>query len=112
MSSSSAGDPFVPGPTSQAARSLGPRASPSRACRRPIGRTLEGTQVAAPPTVRAAPPGTQRLVPYVSRLALEWLRDDPDARHRRVHGSLAFVDISGFTNLTERLSRKGKVGAE
>jgi class 3 adenylate cyclase/tetratricopeptide (TPR) repeat protein len=52
------------------------------------------------------------LVPYVPRLAVEWLRDHPDALHRRVRGSLAFVDISGFTNLTERLSRKGKVGAE
>ncbi len=30
----------------------------------------------------------------------------------RVTGSLAFVDISGFTALTERLARKGKVGAE
>ncbi len=30
----------------------------------------------------------------------------------RVGGSLAFVDISGFTRLTERLASKGKVGAE
>ena len=30
----------------------------------------------------------------------------------RVSGSVAFVDISGFTRLTERLARKGKVGAE
>ena len=30
----------------------------------------------------------------------------------RVSGTLAFVDISGFTQLTERLARKGKVGAE
>jgi class 3 adenylate cyclase/tetratricopeptide (TPR) repeat protein len=30
----------------------------------------------------------------------------------QVEGSLAFVDISGFTKLTERLARKGKVGAE
>lgn len=29
-----------------------------------------------------------------------------------VAGSLAFVDISGFTRLTERLSRTGKEGAE
>ncbi len=35
-----------------------------------------------------------------------------DDRHMRVEGSLAFVDISGFTTLTERLARKGKVGAE
>jgi class 3 adenylate cyclase len=36
----------------------------------------------------------------------------PEVRHRGVEGSLAFVDISGFTTLTERLAAKGKVGAE
>ncbi len=55
---------------------------------------------------------SSRLIPYVPRLAIEWLRDHPETRHKQVEGSLAFVDISGFTNLTERLSRKGKVGAE
>ena len=52
------------------------------------------------------------LLPYVSRLALGWAPVGPDPRHLRIHGSLAFVDISGFTRLTERLARKGKVGAE
>src|SRR4051794_37958161 len=33
-------------------------------------------------------------------------------RHRTIEGSLAFVDISGFTTLTERLAAKGKIGAE
>jgi len=55
---------------------------------------------------------SSRLISYVPRLAIEWLRDHPETRHKQVEGSLAFVDISGFTNLTERLSRKGKVGAE
>ena len=32
--------------------------------------------------------------------------------HRELEASLVFVDISGFTALTERLARKGKVGAE
>ncbi|HZR93488.1 MAG TPA: adenylate/guanylate cyclase domain-containing protein [Gaiellaceae bacterium] len=53
-----------------------------------------------------------RLTPYVPRLVVDWLRETPAARTRRLEGSLAFVDISGFTQLTERLSRKGKVGAE
>lgn len=53
-----------------------------------------------------------RLRPYVPKLVVDWLRESPELRHRQVEGSLAFVDISGFTNLTERLSRKGKVGAE
>jgi class 3 adenylate cyclase/tetratricopeptide (TPR) repeat protein len=52
------------------------------------------------------------LASYVPRLVIEWLREQPDAAYRPVEGSLAFVDISGFTTLTERLARKGKVGAE
>jgi hypothetical protein len=32
-------------------------------------------------------------------------------KHKQVEGSLAFVDISGLTTLTERLAAKGKVGA-
>ena len=53
-----------------------------------------------------------RLRPYVAGLVLDWLHDTPNVRHRRIRGSLAFVDISGFTALTERLAAKGKVGAE
>jgi class 3 adenylate cyclase/tetratricopeptide (TPR) repeat protein len=55
---------------------------------------------------------TDRLGPYVPRLVAEWLRSDPNASYRKVEGTLAFVDISGFTSLTERLARRGKVGAE
>ncbi len=51
-------------------------------------------------------------MPYVPRLAIDWLRETPNTRHRQIEGSLVFVDISGFTALTERLSKKGKVGAE
>jgi class 3 adenylate cyclase/tetratricopeptide (TPR) repeat protein len=53
-----------------------------------------------------------RLVPFVPRLVLQWLRERPDEHYHAVDGTLAFVDISGFTTLTERLARKGKVGAE
>lgn len=53
-----------------------------------------------------------RLRPYVSGLALQWLDATPQAKHKKIEGSLAFVDISGFTTLTERLAAKGKVGAE
>ncbi len=52
------------------------------------------------------------LKPYVPRLQIEWLRDMPETRYRAVDGSLAFVDISGFTALTESLNRRGKIGAE
>ena len=54
----------------------------------------------------------EALGPYVPRLAVAWLRETPDALWREVDGTLVFVDISGFTQLTERLARKGKVGAE
>ncbi|MDQ1696086.1 MAG: hypothetical protein QOJ03_1439, partial [Frankiaceae bacterium] len=54
----------------------------------------------------------ERLKPYVAGLVVDWLQTMPEARHRRIEGSLAFVDISGFTTLTERLATKGKVGAE
>lgn len=52
------------------------------------------------------------LGPYVPDLAIDWLAESPDSQHRRVSGSMAFVDISGFTPLTERLTRQGKVGSE
>ena len=52
------------------------------------------------------------LKPYVPRLLIEWVRTSPETAYLPVDGSLAFVDISGFTALTERLARRGKVGAE
>ncbi|HET8970032.1 MAG TPA: adenylate/guanylate cyclase domain-containing protein, partial [Candidatus Nanopelagicales bacterium] len=52
------------------------------------------------------------LRPYVPQLLSGWQPTHGDPRHMRVDGSLVFVDISGFTKLTERLARKGKVGAE
>ncbi len=62
------------------------------------------------PTVAAGQ--GELLKPYVPLLLIRWLREHPERRHLAVDGSLAFVDISGFTALTERLARKGKVGAE
>src|SRR6476620_8998156 len=52
------------------------------------------------------------LVSFVPRLTLDWLRDHPDATWREVDGTLAFVDISGFTAMSERLSSLGRAGAE
>ena len=54
----------------------------------------------------------EKLKPYVPRLLIEWMRDTPEPRYRAIDGSLVFVDISGFTALTERLARRGKIGAE
>jgi len=53
-----------------------------------------------------------RLQPYLPRLTLEWLAEDPSLRHRVVDGSLVFADISGFTMLSEKLAKLGTVGAE
>ena len=58
----------------------------------------------------AAP--TRLLRPYLPRLLLQWLVTSPDARWQDVEGSIVFVDISGFTKMSERLARQGKAGAE
>ncbi len=64
------------------------------------------------------PPRTTRTqlalaaLPYVPRLAVRWLADRTPVAHRRVDGSLMFADVSGFTRLSERLARNGRVGAE
>jgi class 3 adenylate cyclase/tetratricopeptide (TPR) repeat protein len=52
------------------------------------------------------------LTPFVPRVVVDWLRHDSTALHRALEGTLAFVDISGFTALNERLAEKGKLGAE
>ncbi|MGZ4133472.1 MAG: adenylate/guanylate cyclase domain-containing protein, partial [Actinomycetota bacterium] len=55
---------------------------------------------------------TLALRPYVPRLLIGWMNDEPSVRVREVEGTVVFVDISGFTKMSERLARKGKVGAE
>ena len=49
---------------------------------------------------------------YVPRRAAEWDLDAPGRRWQEVEASLCFVDISGFTPLSERLARRGRIGAE
>jgi class 3 adenylate cyclase/tetratricopeptide (TPR) repeat protein len=49
---------------------------------------------------------------YVPRMLTAWLAERPDDTMHVVDGSMAFVDISGFTKLTERLAKRGRVGAE
>ncbi|HVE63126.1 MAG TPA: adenylate/guanylate cyclase domain-containing protein, partial [Mycobacteriales bacterium] len=61
-----------------------------------------------PSTVPRSDPAT----PYAPRLLADWLAETPDATHRDIDGTVAFVDISGFTALSERLARRGRVGAE
>ncbi len=55
---------------------------------------------------------TDPLRPFVPRIAVDWLRDTPEARAQRFDGTLVFADISGFTDLTEALAKRGREGAE
>ena len=57
-------------------------------------------------------PTAADLVPFIPRLTLEWLRDNPERDWIEVEGTLAFIDISGFTAMSERLSSLGRAGAE
>jgi class 3 adenylate cyclase/predicted ATPase len=49
---------------------------------------------------------------YVPGVLVDWLASGPATACRALNGTLVFADISGFTRLTERLARAGKVGAE
>ena len=53
-----------------------------------------------------------KLTPYVATIAIEWLRSTPEQRARELEGTMAFVDISGFTAMSERLAGQGRAGAE
>src|SRR6266480_3581218 len=52
------------------------------------------------------------FAPFVPRVVLDWLRESPHVHRRELEGTLAFVDISGFTAMSERLAQLGKLGAE
>ncbi len=58
-----------------------------------------------------APPRLS-MGPYVPRMAAEWDLDAPGDIWREVPATCCFVDISGFTALSERLERRGRIGAE
>ncbi len=49
---------------------------------------------------------------YAPRMAVEWDLDTPDVLWRETDATYCFVDISGFTALSERLARRGRIGAE
>src|SRR4051794_14547350 len=52
------------------------------------------------------------LLPYVPRLVTEWATARLQDRWQPVPGTMVFADLSGFTAMSERLSRLGRVGAE
>jgi class 3 adenylate cyclase/tetratricopeptide (TPR) repeat protein len=49
---------------------------------------------------------------YLPRPAVEWDLTSDGKMWRELDASLCFVDISGFTALSERLARRGRVGIE
>src|SRR5579864_7869687 len=73
--------------------------------------TIKSTRQSAQVNAQAIR-GVPGLTPYVPRLVVDWMSLHPDRNHVAAEGTLAFVDISGFTKLSERLARRGKVGAE
>jgi len=61
----------------------------------------------------AAPSGAPGgLGAYVPRVQVEWLRTAEEQRWQRLDATLVFVDVSGFTALSERLAQAGRIGAE
>jgi class 3 adenylate cyclase/tetratricopeptide (TPR) repeat protein len=60
-------------------------------------------------------PAVTTLARYVPSVALAWPGSAATGElplHRCVDGTLMFIDVSGFTALSERLAQRGKVGAE
>ena len=53
-----------------------------------------------------------RVSLYVPRIVQHRLIAEPDGHWWSAEGTAAFVDISGFTKLSERLARKGREGSE
>ncbi len=52
------------------------------------------------------------LPPYVPRLVTDWAATQANDPWRAIAGTMVFADLSGFTAMSERLSRHGRVGAE
>jgi class 3 adenylate cyclase/tetratricopeptide (TPR) repeat protein len=52
------------------------------------------------------------LPPYVPRLVTDWAATPTNDLWRPIAGTMVFADLSGFTAMSERLSRHGRVGAE
>jgi class 3 adenylate cyclase/predicted ATPase len=52
------------------------------------------------------------LRPFVPRLVREWAAEYPDYLHRQIDGTLVYTDLSGFTAMSEKLGRLGRLGAE
>src|SRR5689334_20151031 len=52
------------------------------------------------------------LLPYIPRLVADWAATAAEDRWTPFRGTMVFADLSGFTAMSERLSRLGRMGAE
>jgi len=57
-------------------------------------------------------PSGPALAAYLPPLGLQWCAETPGETWRELPGTLVFADVSGFTSLSERLARRGRLGAE
>lgn len=87
-----------------------PPADPEPAPARP-GRPKGGIEGRDLTTVPDGPDGARAGL-YVPRVLQQHLAEDPQARGWTREGTAAFVDISGFTKMSERLAQRGREGAE
>jgi class 3 adenylate cyclase/tetratricopeptide (TPR) repeat protein len=55
---------------------------------------------------------TEVLLPYVPRLVADWAATRSSELWRPIEATMVFADLSGFTAMSERLSRLGRQGAE
>jgi len=58
-----------------------------------------------------APEQTVSLARYVPRISAEWGLATSEL-WQEIDGTLCYIDLSGFTALSEKLARKGQIGAE
>ena len=54
----------------------------------------------------------RELAPYLPAVLFDWQRQDDKRVAWEEQGALAFLDVSGFTAMSERLARLGREGAE
>ncbi|MEO8675279.1 MAG: adenylate/guanylate cyclase domain-containing protein [Casimicrobiaceae bacterium] len=73
--------------------------------------TLVDAPKSSEPT-RGRHPDFGRANRYVAGMLQQHLVDDPGSRGWIGDGTAVFVDVSGFTKLSEQLARKGREGAE
>ena len=73
---------------------------------------VDRSEAAGFPVAGGSDVHANRPNPYVARILQQHLVDDPASLCWTADGTAVFVDISGFTKLSERLARKGREGAE